>query len=636
MKLLLHKHFGPYFATQFLGAFNDNVYKNALLVILAFSAFDIDNNILTNLSAGLFILPFFLFSVYAGQIADKYEKSRLIRFIKIWEICLMIIGAACFYFNAYWALIALVFLMGTQSAFFGPLKYSLLPQVLEEKDLIAGNGLVEMGTYVAILLGTLVGVLLSDASGGAASSTKNYLSIVIVVIAVLGYFSASRIPKIPASNPNLKFNWNPYTEAKDIFGRAAKNYSVLLAMMGIAWFWFLGSGYLIQFPSFTDDVLKGNKAVIALLLSFFSIGIGVGSLMCKKLSGDAIEIGLVPLASIGLTVFGIDLFFAASGYESSIGKFFEDNNYAATQIIGLTEFLSISGSKRMVFDILMIGVSGGLYIVPLYAMVQHRTETHERSRIIAALNILDAFFIVMSAVVAIIMLGVFGLSITQFFLVLALMNAVVAIFIYYQVPEFLMRCVVWLLMNTLYRVKTIDLNKIPKEGAAIVVANHISFVDALILAGSIRRPVRFVMYYKIFQNPFLNFIFRTAKAIPIASHKEDPEILEKAYAEIAKELQAGNLVGIFPEGAITQDGELLPFKKGIEKILETNPVPVVPLAIRGMWGSFFSRKHGSAMQNFPRRFWSKITVIADDAIPVSSVSAEILEAKVLALRGDDK
>ena len=620
MKLLWHKHFGPYFSVQFLGAFNDNVYKNALLVILAFSAFK-NTDVLTNLSGGLFILPFFLFSVYAGQVADKYEKSKLIRLIKIWEICLMCIAAVCFYFDIFWALIALIFLMGTQSAFFGPIKYSILPQVLEEQDLVEGNGFVEMGTYVAILLGTLVGVIFIDTSAG--SGTKHYVSLIIIAIAVLGYFAARKIPEVPASNPDLKFNWNPITEAKDIFGRAAKNYSVLLAMFGISWFWFLGSGYLIQFPSFTNKILHGNKEVIALLLSFFSIGIGVGSLMCKKLSGDVIEIGLVPLASIGLTVFGLDLFFTASGFTHS-------------ELVGFTEFLALDGSKRLVFDIFMIGVSGGLYIVPLYAMVQHRTETHERSRIIAALNILNAFFIVMASVVAIIMLGFFKLTITQFFLILAIMNAVVTLFIFLKVPEFLMRCFVWLLMNTIYRIKNIGIENIPREGAALVVCNHVSFVDALLLGGQIRRPVRFVMYYKIFQNPFLNFIFKTAKAIPIAGYKEDPELLENAYEEISKELEAGHVVGIFPEGAITRDGELLPFKSGVEKILERNPVPVVPMALRGLWGSFFSRKYGSAMQSFPRRFWSKITLVVDKVIPANEVTAEKLEAKVLELRGDEK
>jgi len=576
MKLLWHKHFGPYFGVQFLGAFNDNVYKNALLVILAFSAFK-NTDVLTNLSGGLFILPFFLFSVYAGQVADKYEKSKLIRLIKIWEICLMSIAAVCFYFDIFWALIALIFLMGTQSAFFGPIKYSILPQVLADEDLVEGNGLVEMGTYVAILLGTLVGVIFIDTSAG--SGTKHYVSMIIIGIAFLGYLAARKIPQVPASNPNLKFNWNPFTEAKDIFGRAAKNHSVLLAMFGISWFWFLGSGYLIQFPSFTNKVLLGNKEVIALLL--------------------------------------------ASGFSH-------------TQNVGFSEFLALIGAKRLVFDVFMIGVSGGLYIVPLYAMVQHRTETHERSRIIAALNILNALFIVMASVVAIVMLGAFKLTITQFFLVLAIMNAVVTLFIFLKVPEFLMRCFVWLLMNTIYRIKNIGIDNIPKEGAAVVVSNHISFVDALLLAGQIRRPVRFVMYYKIFQNPFLNFIFKTAKAIPIASYKEDPKLLEKAYEEISKELEAGHIVGIFPEGAITRDGEMLPFKKGIEKIIEKNPVPVVPMALRGLWGSFFSRKYGSAMQSFPRRFWSKITLVVDEPIQANEVTAEKLEAKVLALRGDEK
>ncbi len=629
MSALKNKHFRPYFFVQFLGAFNDNVYKNALLVILAFAAFKVDSSFLTNLAAGLFILPFFLFSVYAGQIADKYEKSRLIRYIKIWEVCLMCCAAVAFFFNAYWVLIALIFFMGTQSAFFGPLKYSLLPQVLEPKDLVEGNGLVEMGTYVAILLGTLVGVLFSDTSTTAdvaasgAGASKHMVSFVVIGIALAGYFAASRIPQIPATDPGLKFNWNPFTEAKDIFGRARKNYSVLLAMLGIAWFWFLGSGYLVQLPKFTKDVLLGNKEIIALLISLFSIGIGVGSMLCKKLSGEVVEIGLVPIASLGLTIFGLDLFFVTTAFSH-------------TETVGLSGYFALDGSLRLLFDIFMIGVSGGLYIVPLYSMVQHRTETHERSRIIAALNILDAFFIVMSSVVAIVFLTVFKLSIPEFFGVLAVMNAVVAVFIYYQVPEFMMRCLVWLLTNTLYRVERSGLDNIPKEGPAIVTANHVSFMDALILGGEIRRPVRFVMYYKIFHNPVLNFIFKTAKAIPIAGFKEDPETLEQAYEEIARELDEGHVIGLFPEGAITRDGELLPFKKGIEKILERNPVPVVPIALRGMWGSFFSRKHGAAMSKFPKRFWSKIEVMVDKAIPAEQVTAEKLQAKILELRGDNK
>jgi len=586
-------------------------------------------NLYTNLAAGLFILPFFLFSVYAGQVAEKYEKSRLIRYIKIWEIGLMCCAAVAFYYDAHALLIGLIFLMGMQSAFFGPLKYSLLPQVLESKDLVEGNGLVEMGTYVAILLGTLVGVIFSDTGTASeiinteSSVSKHLVSITIIFIAICGYLFASRIPTIPASSPELKFNWNPFTEAKDIFGRARRDYSVLLAMFGIAWFWFLGSGYLVQLPAFTKDTLLGNKEIIALLISLFSIGIGVGSMLCKKLSGQVVEIGLVPIAALGLTIFGIDLYFTTSAFTH-------------TETVGFFTYFALDGSVRLLIDIFMIGVSGGLYIVPLYAMVQHRTETHERSRIIAALNILDAFFIVMSAVVAIIMLNVFKLTIPQFFLVLSIMTAVISVFIYYQVPEFMMRCLVWLLTNTLYRVSRSGLDNVPKEGPAIITANHVSFMDALIISGEIRRPIRFVMYYKIFNNPILKFIFKTAKAIPIAGFKEDPEVLEKAYTEIARELDAGHVVGIFPEGAITRDGELLPFKPGIEKILERNPVPVVPIALRGMWGSFFSRKHGAAMSKFPKRFWSKIEVVVGNALPPEEVSAKKLEEITLKLRGDNK
>lgn len=631
MSALGNRYFRPYFVVQFLGAFNDNVYKNALLVLLAYSSFQVDINVLTNLAAGLFILPFFLFSVYAGQVADKYSKSYLIRVIKVWEVCLMAVAAMAFYFDAYWVLIALIFFMGMQSAFFGPLKYSLLPQVLEREHLVEGNGLVEMGTYIAILLGTLVGVLFSHtdaqtvetATLAASEGSKYGVAIIVVVIAIAGLIAAFKVPHIAASNPTLDFNWNPISEARDIFQRAYRDYSVFLAIAGISWFWFFGSGYLVQLPIFTKEVLHGNKEIIALLLSLFSIGIGAGSLLCKKLSGEVVEIGLVPIASIGLTVFGIDLFFTTSGFTHS-------------EPIGIADYFGLAGSIWLLIDIFMIGLFGGLYIVPLYAMVQERTRENERSRIIAASNILDALFIVSSALVAVLLLSGFGLSIPQFFCVLALMNIAVVGFIYYQVPEFMMRCLVWLLVNTLYRVSHEGLDNIPKEGPAIVTANHVSFMDGLILGGAIRRPVRFVMYYKIFQTPLLGFIFRTAKAIPIASYKEDPELLERAYDLIAEELEAGNVVGIFPEGAITYDGEMAEFKKGIEKILARNPVPVVPIALCGLWGSFFSRKDGGAMQTVPKRFWSRIKIRVGKPIAPEHVTAQALFDATLALRGDHK
>lgn len=623
MSVLYNRYFKPYFLVQFLGAFNDNVYKNALLVILAYSSFSMDTNVLTNLAAGLFILPFFLFSVYAGQVADKFEKSRLIQYIKVWELALMLIAAVAFYYQQYALLIALIFFMGTQSAFFGPIKYSLLPQILEPKDLVGGNGLVEMGTYLAILLGTLVGVLSSGVSTEAAAGSTLWVSVVVVGLAVAGCVAAFRMPRVAAANPDLVFNWNPWTEAKDIFQRAAKNNSVFLAMFGIAWFWFLGSGYLVQLPAFTKEVLQGDKYVIALLISLFSIGIGIGSMLCKRLSGEVVEIGLVPIASVGLTLTGLDLWFTGAAFEHTHG-------------VGIAEYFALDGSVRLLLDILLLGVFGGLYIVPLYAMVQLRTEESERSRIIAALNILDAFFIVMSSLVAMALLSAFGLSIPQFFGVLAVMNIVIAIFIYYQVPEFMMRCLVWVLINTLYRVNHEGLDSIPKEGPAVVTANHVSFMDGLILGGCIRRPVRFVMYYKIFQNPLLGFIFRTAQAIPIASAKEDPELLERAYDEIARELDAGNVVGIFPEGAITFTGDMTQFKKGIERIIERNPVPVVPIAIRGMWGSFFSRSGGKAMARLPKRFWSRIDVVVGKPIPPDVVSAAVLQQKTLELRGDKR
>ena len=306
--LLGQKRFGPFFVAQFLGAFNDNVFKNALLLLIAFHAADrfaASSNTLINLSAGLFILPFFLFSATAGQLADKFEKSVLIRLIKLLEIGIMLLAAIAFWKNSIAMLITLLFLMGAQSSFFGPVKYGILPQVLDEDELLGGNGLVEMGTFLAILLGTALGGILIgiDNIGGMLVATA------VVAIACMGYVSSLAIPRIPAVDPEMRINWNPFSETRRIMGYARESRTVFLCILGISWFWFVGAIYLTQLPNFTLHYLAGNEQVVTLLLALFSIGVGTGSLLCERLSGHKIDIGLVPFGSIGLTLFGLDLAF---------------------------------------------------------------------------------------------------------------------------------------------------------------------------------------------------------------------------------------------------------------------------------------------------------------------------------------
>lgn len=613
--LLRTRRFLPFFLTQFAGAFNDNIFRNALIILIAFTAADSD--LLINLCAALFILPFFLFSATAGQIAEKFEKSRLIRVIKLAEIAIMALAAVAFVAGNLAALIALLFLMGTQSTFFGPVKYAILPQQLREEELVGGNGLVEMGTFVAILLGTVAGGLLI--AGGAESWL---IGAALVLVAALGWLASRAIPLSPAAAPDLRIDWNVLRETIHIVRIARRKRAVYLSILGISWFWMLGAVYLTQFPNYTRFTLGGNEQVVTLLLATFSFGVGVGSMLCERLSGRTIELGLVPFGSIGLSLFGLDLFFA--GNEPWQGE----------ALRGAGAFLADPASWRVIADLLLIGVFGGFYAVPLYALIQFRTEPEYRSRVIAANNIFNALFMVGSAVLSVALLKGAGLSIPQLFLVMTALNVGVAVYIYSLVPEFLMRFLVWMLTSTMYRIKRTGLDNIPDEGPAVVVCNHVSYVDAPIIAGSVRRPIRFVMDSEIFRVPVLNFIFRTAGAIPITSRKKDPETYEAAFVKVAEYLAEGEVVCIFPEGRLTLDGEMGEFRPGIERILAESPVPVIPMALRGMWGSFFSPAGGKSFLKRPRRFWFRVEIAVGAPIPAAEADAGHLHEVVAGLRGD--
>ena len=619
--LLRERRFAPFFWTQFLGAGNDNVYKNALIIFVAFHAArltTLEPNALVNLAGAVFIAPFVLLSATAGQLADKFEKSRLIRWVKLFEISIMVVGLAGLWRQDLVLMFAALALLGVHSALFGPVKYAILPQHLTPDELVGGNGLVEMGTFVAILLGTIAGgvVVAIDPNGPLLAGA------LAIAIAVAGYLVSRGIPHTPAVAPDLKISWNPFSETWRNLVVAQESRVVWLSMMGISWFWFYGAIFLAQFAGFSRDVLGGNEHVVTFLLALFSVGIGTGSLLCERLSGRKIEIGLVPFGSIGLTLFAVDLWLASSSLR-------------ATELAGIGVFFAKPAHWRVAADLVLIGVFGGFYCVPLYALIQERSAPSHRSRIIAANNILNAIFIVASAGIAIGLLQA-GLSIPQLFLVNALMNAAVALFIFKLVPEFLMRFLAWLLIHTFYRVEKEHLDLIPETGPCVVVCNHVSYVDAVVIAACVRRPIRFVMDHRIFRVPVLSFIFRTMRTIPIAPAKEDAAMKDRAFAQVAKALAAGEVVGIFPEGKLTDTGELNPFRPGIQQIIDTTPVPVVPLALRGLWGSFFSRSHGGKAMRRWRGVFSRIALVAAPPVPAEQVTLEGLQATVLALRGDRK
>jgi len=620
-RLLRERRFLPFFLTQASGALNDNVFRNATVVLISYhmGLTEAQVTAYSNFAPALFILPFLLFSASAGQIAEKLEKTRVIRFVKLFEIVAMAIAAWGFLHYDANLLLAVLFLMGLHSTLFGPIKYAILPQTLHEQELVGGNGLVEMATSMAILIGLLLGGSLIAAGGDAGPKLA---AIAVLCIAVAGYGVAHAIPPAPATAPQLKFNWNLFGESWRALGFVAADRTVFNAVLGISWFWFFGLVFTAQLPNYTKFYLGGSDGVQVLALALFSIGTGVGSLLCERLSGHKVEIGLVPFGSIGLTLFGMDLYFARPLKVVAAG-------------LGPLAWLHEPGSWRIAFDLTVLGVFAGFYIVPLFALVQSRAERSQLSRIIAGNNIMNALFMVVASLLSGVLLNTAGFSIPQLFLVTALLNAAVAVYIYTLVPEFLLRFIDWILINTLYRIRAEGLENVPETGPALLVCNHVSFMDPLIILGSIRRPVRFVMYYKIYNLPLMRPLFRAAKAIPIAGQKEDPAILAQAFEEIDRELAAGHLVVVFPEGGITRDGEIQRFRPGVERALERRPVPVVPMALRGLWGSIFSRADSFLNRaRLPRRFRSQIGLVASAPIPPEQATAEVLEAKVRELRGD--
>ena len=617
--LLRSRRFGPFFGTQFLGAFNDNLYKNALVVLLTFQATQwtaMKPELLANLAAGIFILPFFLFSATAGQLADKYDKARLARLVKVLEIVIMVVAGAGFWLHNLSILLFALFLLGLQSTLFGPVKYAILPQHLHEDELVGGNALVEAGTFVAILIGTLVGGLLAGVENGTVWITSGCM-----LTAVLGYLTSRGIPEAPAPEPTLKINPNPITETWRNIGFARENRTVFLSILGISWFWLFGALLLAQFPAYAKNVLGGTVTCVTLLLGIFTLGIGIGSLLCERLSSKQVEIGLVPFGSIGLTVFGLDLAFASPATPPA-------------SALSIMPFLMAEGTIRILFDLFAIGLFGGFFIVPLYALMQIRSEASHRARIIAANNIVNALFMVVGAGAAAVLLSS-GLSIPMLFAVAAICNAAVALYIYGLVPEFLLRFIVWLLVHSVYRLEKKGLDRIPESGPALIICNHVSYVDALVITAACHRPIRFVMDHHIFRWPILSFVFKAGRAIPIASARDDPVLLEKAFDEVSAALAAGELVGIFPEGQITSDGELCPFRPGISRILERNPVQVVPVALSGLWGSIFSRRDGPAMSAlWKARPFRRIAIAAGEPVNASQALPDSLRADVLALRGE--
>jgi 1-acyl-sn-glycerol-3-phosphate acyltransferase len=615
VSLLKKKRFLPYFITQFFGAFNDNIFKNTLLLFVAFASADtlaVSSDLFINLAAGLFILPFFLFSASAGVLADRCEKSAFIRKVKLVEVIIMVLGAIAFITESYNALLLLLFLMGSQSAFFGPVKYALLPQQLKENELVTGNALVETGTFLAILLGTLVaGVMASFVHA------KYIAAVSVIVFAVLGYLSSRYIPHAAPTSATTPFRWQPIKQTKQTLAIAKSDRTLYSAIITISWFWFLGATYLTQFPNFAKTYLGGSENSVSLLLALFSVGIAIGSLACDRLSQHRVELGIVPLASLGISLFGYLLAYAVPTSLPNFAHF--------------SDFLLYAPLWPLFGYLLLVGICGGMFIVPLYTLLQQQAQVTQRAQVFAALNIYNSLFMVVSALLGMVTLSILNLSIIELFSALSIANLLVALYLLWEKPIHTLRFSLALAAKIAYRPSYKNIHHIPEQGGALMICNHVSYIDALLISAASPRLIRFVMEADYADFPLVRYVLRRAGVIPISAHRAST--IRQAFNEVEQALKAGELVCIFPEGKLTDDGELGPFLRGSNMILQRIPVPVIPMAIKGLWGSYFSRYRGRACKGLPSKLRPNIELEVGEAVAPSKAMANVLREKVISLRG---
>jgi 1-acyl-sn-glycerol-3-phosphate acyltransferase len=611
------KSFSAFFFTQLLSAFNDNFFKNAVVIWISTtqaSLFGLTPAAMMSLCSAVFIAPFFLFSASAGQLADRYEKTLVVRTVKGAEIAIMLLAGLGFLIASLPVLLTSLLLMGVHSAFLGPVKYSILPQLVPADELVQSNAWVETGTFLAILGGTIGGgVLILVQPNGAA-----YVALAMALVALLGFVMSLRVPRLDAGDPSVRVHFNPLTPTLEILRITKRSRAVFLSVLGISWFWLFGAVLLSVLPVLTRDVLHAHEHVVTLFLSVFCVGIALGSLLTEQISGKNLELGLVPLGSIGITLFTLDLSFSSVPMA------------AGESLLGVGAFLARDGAYRILFDLFGMAISGGFFTVPLYTLIQQRSDPSERSRVVAGNNILNALLMALGAALLSVLFA-YEVAVSTVLLLLAGLSLATAVYIYSLLPEFLLRFFAWILGRVMYRIEVRGHENIPESGGVVLVCNHVAFNDWLIVAGSVRRPVRFVMDHRIAGAPLISTLFQQAKAIPIAPEHESREVMERAFAKIGEELRAGEVVCIYPEGKITKSGELNPFKSGIERILAETPVVVVPMALDGLWGSLFSRKDGPAGRKWPKRFRARLTVTIGEPVAASEASAQLLESRVRAL-----
>jgi len=570
------KRFFPLFWTMFLGALNDNFFKNALIILITYrgiSLMDLPSSALVAMAGGIFILPFFLFSATAGQLADKLSKTTLIRVTKITELFVMLVATLGFYTGNYLLLLVTLFLMGTQSTFFGPLKYGIIPQLLGRSELVTGNAFIGGGTFLAILIGTIL--------GGLSISAKDPILVVslgVMVVSVLGIIFSFFIEDVEPMDPEVKPDFTFVRPTMDILKLTMSDSKIFHTCIGISWFWFLGAAILSLLPALCKDIFYSSEKVGTMFLASFTIGMGIGSFFAERLSQRRPEVGMAPLALLGMSFFMFDLAYCGLNFSKPV----------SSELLNLSQFFTYDYSLRALIDLLFVSIFGGMYIIPQFTFLQDYTPRNILSRIIAGNNILNSLFMV-SAAILIMVLASSGLNIPKIFIILAGLNFLFSFYNYYVNSAVTIRFISWFIAKIFYRISIEGRENIPESGSVIIAANHVSFIDWILISAASPRPVRFVIDQAFYFSKPLNFWFKQAHLIPIATTKESPEVLENAFTLMKEGLLNGDVLGLFPEGWITRDGQVRKFQPGIRKIVRMDPaVVVVPLVIKGLWGSFFS------------------------------------------------
>jgi len=588
--LLKNSGFHFFLWTQFLGAFNDNVYK----LLVSMRAVDVaahtgSGSMYLSLATIVFVTPFLLFSGYSGHLADVISKRKVLVAVKVFEIFVMTLGLAVFFSTRIELMLVVLGLMAVHSTIFSPAKYGIVPEMLPDKDLSRANGLLEMSTFVAIVMGTSIGTFMFAAWKGEPWK----MGLVTLAVAIAGFFTSLKITRVPASGATAPFRWNPFGEVWTGTKHLLKERPLTLTVLGISYFWFLGALFQMDLLLFGSEVLKESDLRIGLMVTALAIGIGVGSMLAGRWSGNKVELGLVPLGAILMSVFCIALYFARDSYTLSV--------------------ISLS----------LLGITSGLFIVPLNAYLQQRSESHEKGRIIATNNFYNTIGMMFASGALTGMHDKLHMSPDKLMLIFGILTLVSSIYIVSVVPEFLVRFILWITTHTLFKIRIVGSENVPFRGPALLVSNHMSHIDGFLINACIQRFIRFMVWKPFYEMKAIHWFFKLGNAIPVGSGPRDAVAAIKAAR---REIEAGHMVCIFAEGAISRTGNLLPFRRGLEKIVDGLDVPIIPVHLDRLWGSIFSFERGRFLWKWPKHIPYPVTVSFGKPMPSTSSAHDVRQA----------